>query len=526
MMRTIFALCVMVGTIWMSWAASDPTVAVTGGQIRGVSLSRGGAVFKGIPFAAPPVGDLRWREPQPVTPWPGVRDTTKFGPICAQKPTFIAPKAAELSSEDCLYLNVWIADWPSTSRKAVMVWIPGGGNFASDGTDAAVFDGESLARHGVVLVTISYRLGPFGFYSHPALTRESPHRASGNQGIQDQIAALIWVRDNISKFGGDPSNVTIFGESAGSVDASVLMTSPLSKGLFRRVIGESGTVIIFGEPSSLSDAERRGEVLAASWKAPAKAAASDLRAIRARTIWDAEPDRLLGGQREMLNSFPNLGVTIDGYVLPKKPAEVFAEGQQHRVDLLLGNNSREGGPAESPSDLAGTISSMYGPLAEQAKKLYVGAPDPSYGTAADQWGTDTTFRCNAVQQLIWHAAAGNTAYEFEFARVPPGRESVGATHASELAHVFGTIAAVGVFGIGPPVRGTDIDTKLSETMQRYWTNFAKTGNPNSGQLPKWPKFDPFTRGYIQFTDSGPVAKQGLRRPYCDVFIANVKRLSK
>jgi carboxylesterase type B len=142
-------------------------------------------------------------------------------------------------------------------------------------------------------------------------------------------------------------------------------------------------------------------------------------------------------QREMLNSFPNLGVAVDGYVFPKKPAAVFAKGQQHRVDLLLGNNAREGGPAESPSDLAGAISSMYGPLAEQAKKLYVGAPDPSYGTAADQWGTDTTFRCNTVQQLIWHAAAGNTAYEFEFARVPPGRESVGATHASELAHVFG-----------------------------------------------------------------------------------------
>jgi para-nitrobenzyl esterase len=169
---------------------------------------------------------------------------------------------------------------------------------------------------------------------------------------------------------------------------------------------------------------------------------------------------------------------------------------------------------------------MYGPLAEQAKKLYVGEPDPSYGTAADQWGTDTTFRCNAVQQLIWHAAAGNTAYEFEFARVPPGRESVGATHASELAHVFGTIAAVGVFGLGPRVRGTDVDAKLSETMQQYWTNFAKTGNPNSGELPKWPKFDPSTRGYIQFTDAGPVAKQGLRRPYCDVFIENVKRLKR
>jgi para-nitrobenzyl esterase len=519
----IFALYIALGAIWMS-AASDPTVAVTGGQIRGVSLSKGGAVFKGIPFARPPVGDLRWREPQPVTPWAGVRDATKFGPICAQKPTFMAPNAAEVASEDCLYLNVWTADWPSTSRKAVMVWIPGGGNFAGGGTDA-VFDGESLARHGVVLVTINYRLGSFGFYSHPALTRESSHRASGNQGIQDQIAALIWVRDNIAAFGGDPANVTIFGESAGSLDVSVLMTSPLSKGLFRRVIGESGAVILAGEPSSLSGAEGLGQALAARLKVSPTAAAADLRAFSARDIWTAEPDRVGGGVREALISFPNLGITVDGYVFPKKPAEVFAKGDEHRVDLLLGNNAREGGPAESPSDLAGAISSMYGPLAERVKKLYVGAPDPSYGTAADQWATDTTFRCSAVQQLIWHAAAGNTAYEFEFARIPPGRESVGATHASELSHVFGTTAAVGVLGVGPPVRGNDIDAQLSETMQQYWTNFAKTGNPNGGQLPKWPKFNPSMREYIQFTDAGPVAKQGLRRPYCDVFIENVKRLT-
>ncbi len=520
-MKAIAAALIAVLASATSLAQSDPTVTVTGGQVRGTRLDAAGAVFKGIPYAQPPVGDLRWQEPMPVKAWPGVRSATEFGAMCAQKPSVIVPNAAEVSSEDCLFLNVWAPEWPSRSRKPVMVWIPGGGNFAGGSSEVA-FDGERLARRGVVVVTLNYRLGPFGFFSHPALTRQSRNRASGNQGILDQIAALRWVRDTIAQFGGDPANVTVFGESAGSLNVSVLMTSPLSRGLFRRVIGQSGAVVLVGDPLTLSQAEKRGEATAARWKVPDTASLAELRAVSTRQILEAEPDFLMSSQG-VQTSFPNLGITVDGYVFARKPAEVFATGQQHRVPLLLGNNARESVPGSRlPGDLKKAIADAYGPLAARAELLYVDA-DPVYGTAAAQWATDTSFRCSAVLQLSWHTAAGNPAFEYEFARVAAGRESLGATHAAELSHVFGTLD-LGVFGVGPPAKATDVDVLVSDVMQRYWTNFAKTGDPNDGKLPEWRRFDPSSRAYIQFTDTGPVAKEGLRRPYCDLFKENVARL--
>jgi para-nitrobenzyl esterase len=517
-MKAVVGILVTLLALGMMSAAEAQTVTVTGGPIHGVMLEKGGAVFKGIPFAAPPVGDLRWREPMPVTPWNGIRDATTFGPVCMQRPTPFVGSAAESAKEDCLYLNVWTPEWPSRSLKAVMVWITGGGNYAGAGSQD-IYDGDSLARHDVVLVTINYRLGSFGFFSHPALTRESPNHASGNQGILDQIAALRWVRDNIARFGGDPNNVTIFGESAGSLDVSVLMTSPLSAGLFKRVIGQSGAVILVGEPASLSQAERRGESLASSWKVADGASVGDLRAVSAADILKTEPDYV----RTILTSFPNLGITVDGYVFAKKPAEVFAAGEEHHVDLLLGSNARERIPGTTaPADLPNAIEDAYGPLSGRALTLYVGDRHPLYGLPAEQWATDTSFRCSAAAQLIWHAAAGNTAFQFEFARVPPGREAVGAIHASELTHVFGTLDR-GIVGAQPRVPANAVDRQVSGVMQQYWTNFAKTGDPNRSGLPVWPKFDPNARAYIQFTDAGPIAKEGLRRPYCDLFIENMKR---
>lgn len=515
-MRTIVALFVALTAIA---AAMGQTVSVTGGQVRGATLEKGGAVFKGIPYAQPPVDDLRWREPMPVKSWKGVRDATAFGAICAQKPNTIVPNAAEISKEDCLFLNVWTPEWPSKSRKPVMVWIPGGGNYGGSSSQN-VYDSDSLARRGVVVVTLNYRLASFGFFSHPELTRESPHHASGNQGILDQIAALKWVRDNIARFGGDPNNVTIFGESAGSLDVSVLMTSPLSKGLFRRAIGESGAVILLGDPLTLSQAEKRGETFAAGWKVPAEPSLKDLRAVSSADILSTEPDYLV----PPYILAPNLGITIDGYVFPKKPAEVFATGQEHRVALLLGNNALERIPGTAPPrDLKNAIEETYGPIAGRAQALYVGGTDPVYGTPADQWATDTSFRCSAVAELAWHTSAGNPAYEFEFARVPAGREALGATHASELSYIFGTIDR-GIGGVGGrPVPANAVDTQVSDVMQQYWTNFAKTGDPNGGQLPAWPKFDASSRAYIQFTDAGPIAKEGLRSPFCDLFIENVRR---
>ena len=242
-MRRLAQTVVVFAAVTM-WAQDASTVSATGGQVRGAALPHG-AVFKGIPFAAPPVGDLRWREPMPVKPWQGARDATMFSPRCVQSGADV--------SEDCLYLNVWTAEWPSKSRKPVMLWIHGGGNFAGSGSDA-VFDGESLAKRGVVLVSANYRLGAFGFFAHPELTAESSHHASGNYGLMDQVAALKWVRDNIARFGGDPRNITIFGESAGGLDINVLMTSPLAKGLYARLIGESGPVVA---PPSLAEGEKK-----------------------------------------------------------------------------------------------------------------------------------------------------------------------------------------------------------------------------------------------------------------------------
>jgi para-nitrobenzyl esterase len=523
-MKTFVLICVAFAAIPATAADSGLIVQVTGGQVRGATLDKGGAVFKGIPYAAPPVGALRWREPMPVRPWAGVRDATAFGPLCAQvqssSPHAARISSAQLSQEDCLYLNVWTPAWDGKPQKPVMVYVHGGGNLGG-GSSEATFDGESLARHGVVLVSLDYRVGPFGFFSHPGLTRESSHHASGNQGILDQIAALKWVRANAAKFGGDANNVTIFGESAGSLDVSVLMTSPLSQGLFRRVIAQSGSVVELGDPLTQSQAEKRGEIAAANWKIPAGASVKDLRAVSAADILKSEPDY----SAAFSTTFPNAGITVDRYVFPEMPAAVFAKGKEHRVALLHGSNSRDRfPPVPPPKDLRKAIEEAYGPIAGRAQELYVGGVDPVYGAPANQWAGDTSFRCPAVEQLAWHVAAGNPAYQYEFARVSPGREAYGAIHAAELPYVFGNLDRAPVIPALPAQVANAVDTQVSGAMQQYWTNFAKTGDPNGGQLPVWPKFDSLSRAYIQFLDTGPVAKEGLRRSYCDLFMENVARL--
>jgi para-nitrobenzyl esterase len=452
----------------------------------------------------------------PVKPWTGVRDATAFGAICAQS------THAHSSKEDCLYLNVWVPEWPIRSRKAVMVWIYGGGNFAG-GIASGIpdGDGESLARRGVVVVSLNYRLGIFGFFSHPALTRESRHHASGNQGFLDQIAALKWVRDNIATFGGDPRSVTIFAQSAGSIDASVLMATPLSNGLFERVIGESGSVNTPGQNNFglLRRAEMAGQTLASHWNLPPGASLKTLRSVPAADILKADPNYMTPGS----NPAPTWGV-VDGYVFLESPVKVFMQGKEKRVALLHGSNSHDGDVFGLPQDLNAAIDGTYGPLAERARKLYAGAADPVYGPPVNQWVTDTGFRCPAVAQLLWHSSAGNPSYQYEFVRALPGLESTGAFHSQEIAYVFGTLDRT---RIPPPrneLRPTNaVDKQISDVMQQYWTNFAKTGDPNGPGLPVWPKFDPASRAYIQFTDAGPIAKKGLRRAQCDLFIENVKR---
>jgi para-nitrobenzyl esterase len=540
-MRRIVSLAVFAASLAV---AESPTITVTGGQVRGTPLEKGGAAFKGIPFAQPPMADLRWRPPLAVKPWEGARDAIRFSAPCAQNS---GGHMLETSSEDCLYLNVWTPEWPPQARLPVMFWIHGGGNYGGTASSAN-FDGESLARHGVVVVTANYRLSIFGFFAHPELTRESAHHSSGNFGLLDQIAALEWVRDNIARLGGDPGNVTVFGQSAGAVDANVLMTSPVAKGLFHRVIAESGTVtrnpdratlgmtalgavmtvkegvVAYSDAPLLAEAEKRGAELAAALKAPARVVNGEFRGALPYLRSLSAADLLKPVAAPRMGIGPANGVVVDGWALPRPPAEVFATGQENRVPLLLGNNARERTPPEAtPGDLAKAAEAMYGPLAGKASELYGFAlapapqPDPLYGGTAAQWVVDTMYRCPVVAELLWHAGTGNPAYEYQFDHSAPGREALGAVHGAEVPFVFGLPGTANA-------RYTAVDQQISATLQQYWTGFAKTGSPSAAGLPQWPKFDSRALGYIEFTDSGPIVREGLRRPFCDLYVDNVKRL--
>jgi para-nitrobenzyl esterase len=519
-LAAVAAGCVVLGLSALA-GVEPPTVDVAAGQVRG-ELIQPGAVFKGIPYARPPVGDLRWREPQPAAPWTDVRDAKAFGAPCAQN---AGERPLDRSSEDCLYLNVWTAEWPARSPKPVVVWLHGGGNFGGTASDPSA-PPTGLAARGLVVVTLNYRLGLFGFLAHPALTLESPHHASGNYGLMDQIAALRWVRDNIARFGGDPSRVTLGGQSAGAVDVNVLLTSPLAKGLFHRAIAESGTVSRVPD-----DATVRMTGLATTMAPHSGGTYSDTLTLReaehAGAQVTANPrslrqtDLLKAMSAPRMSIGPANGIVVDGWVLPEAPADVFIMGREHRVPLIIGSNARERTPEVTVDSLVNAAKAMYGPLAPRALALYdfaAGKSDPLNGNAAAQWVVDTMYRCPAVLQERWHATAENLAYAYQFDRASPGREALGATHGAELPYVF---------GIANP-RWVTADHDISEAMQSYWANFAATGNPNGAarqpSLPVWPKFIATNQSYMEFTDAGPAVHEGLRRPYCDLYIDNVKRL--
>jgi len=483
-------------------------VSVTGGTIRGRLLpDNGGAVFRGIPFAQPPVGDLRWREPFPVAPWTGTREAAQSGPPAAQLPLGWNDRSAAASREDCLYLDVWTPAGPSAARKPVMFCIHGGANVAGAGGFDPLYDGRALIGRGVVLVVIEYRLGIFGFLTHPELARESPHHTSGNFAILDQIAALQWVRANIAAFGGDPGNVTIFGQSAGSYDVTALMASPLSKGLFQRAIGESGAM----DPPHVQTrdaAEKAGLRAAARMGAPDRDALRFLRSLPTAEVLKAG---------ESVVSF-----CTDGWVFPESPLRTWASGREHPVPLIIGSNTIEFPYAGSADDMRRDIRAAFGDLAPRALALYGvaggGLPvfvNPIYGTAADQWGSDL-FRCPVVVDGQWHSGAGNPTWEYEFNRAIPPRPRV--AHSSDLPYVFGNLYAAGSQGGA----FTDEDRALSAIIQGYWTNFARSGDPNGPGLPAWPRYDPRERRYIEFTPpAGPFAavaqRTDERGPFCDLF---------
>lgn len=507
----------------MAWPVDRPLVVhTTSGRIRGAPRPSSGAEFLGIPYAQPPVGDLRWHEPLPAKSRAAVLDTTVFGAPCAQPVLGDWNKHdSETSKEDCLFLNVMTPVWPPKDPLPVMFWLHGGANAGGTASSALYKDG-TLLQHGVLLVTVNYRLGIFGFLAHPGLTRESTHDASGNYGLMDQVLALRWVHDNIAKFGGDPANITVFGQSAGAQDTGLLMTSPLSKDLFRRAIAESGTS--FNPPlPSRAEAEQAGEKLAAVLHA--RAGDGAIKYLRQLSTQDV----LKGVADQDPKQPPLVGPDIDGWVIRRSPAEVFASGQESAIPLIVGTTTREFGMSAPPDEVRTMIQNATGDFAIQALALYglanggQGTTDPMYGPAADQWFADLVFRCPVTTQAVWHSAAHHPTYEYQFEHAIPGQEAQGAVHSSDLPYVFGfypkTGNISGNFG--------ETDYKLADLIETYWTNFAKSGNPNSDKVPHWPALDG-SPTFIEFTQDGRVVvnSEGLRTRQCSLYREVLKQRMK
>jgi len=487
-------------------------VQTTAGFLAGFPRPAGGMQFLGIPYAEPPVGDLRWREPVPAKPWTGLRDATRFGAPCAQ-PLLAGDwnrYDAENGKEDCLYLNVIVPSWPVKGPLPVMFWIHGGANQGGSGTGDLYNEG-TLPGHGVVVVTINYRLSIFGFFAHPGLTQESPHHASGNYGLMDQILALHWVRDNIAAFGGDPNNITVFGQSAGSLDTGLLMTTPLARGLFQRAIAESGAAFS-PAPATLAAAEQQGEQVAANLHAPA--GPEGIAALRKI----AAPD-LITQLGSLARAWPGIGPDVDGWVVARPPAQVFLAGEEAPMPLLIGTTSREFGNAGSGDALRAAIERATGADAPMMLRLYgladggAGTDDPTYGTAGQQWAADNLFHCPIAAEADWHAVHSPT-YEYELDHAIPGQEAQGAVHSADLPYVFGSFPKTGNIGGS---FGAD-DTKLADLMETYWTNFARSGDPNGSGLTHWAEVNGAHR-FLIFTQAGAAAMSTgpLRAPMCALY---------
>jgi para-nitrobenzyl esterase len=481
-----------------------PYVETANGIVEGVTSPDSEIrIFKGIPFAAPPVGDLRWKPPQPVAGWEGVRGADRFGPCAMQRRLFGDMNfRSNGMSEDCLYLNVWTPARSDHERLPVLVYFYGGGNMAGDGSEPR-YDGESMARRGIVALTVNYRLNVFGFLAHPELTAESTHHASGNYGYMDQTAALRWVQRNIAAFGGDPDRVTIAGESAGSISVCAQMVSPLAKGLFARAIGESGALIHPAlPPAPLVEAEQAGLRFAASAGATSLA---ELRAMPARQLLalTARPD------------FPFSTATVDGYFLPRLPVELLAAGEQAHVPLLAGWNSEEmnyrmllGADQPAPNKFAEVVRTLYGDRADEALRLYPASDEQEATQSATDLASDRFIAYSTWKWCDLHGETGGApVYRYLYAHprpsmnpemgdvapglaggvvdasdegavvLPPAR---GAVHSAEIEYAMGNLATNEVYA------WTEEDYRVSEIVQAYFANFIRGGDPNGSGLPAWP----------------------------------------
>ena len=523
------------------------TLQIDSGQISG-AVDGGTSVYRGIPYAAPPIGPLRWKAPQPVASWSGVRECTVFGPECPQ--VVLTGKnsagAKQPQSEDCLYLNVWTPTPAPAEKLPVMIWIHGGAYQLGRGS-SPLYDGRKLAEKGVIVVSINYRLGPLGFLALPELTKESGHGSSGNYGLLDQQAAMQWVQKNISAFGGDPSRVTIFGESAGAMSVCTQMASPLSKGLFQQAISESSLFIDRGllmhATRPLAEAEAIGERYAV--ETGSSGTTGTLAALRAKPVSELISLPLQTRPGLFLSDALFMPV-VDGWVLPEEPGKVFAAGKQHPVPLLIGSNSEEGNlftfakrstlETMTIAEYEHKIAQYFGPYADQVMAQYPVTKQSEVKPTLSRVFTNFDFTSVARWTAARQVALGQKSFLYQFDKMPlPPMGLLGPCHGSEIAFVFGTLVK------GPSHNGAQEsmqslvlerferpladslmltfapgDVDLSAQMVDYWTNFARTGDPN-GSTTKvtWPAYSPASDQNIELGKSVTV-KSGLDSAGCNL----------
>lgn len=488
-MRKQLLLCLSLALGSSALAQLPQPASTPWGQLAGDTQSAGLTVFRGVPYAAAPTGANRWREPQPLPAWAGVRPAREFAPRCVQRGFAVGAEQA-LTSEDCLYLNIWTPAQDAAEKLPVMVWIHGGGFFGGSGGDAQ-YDGAALARKGAVVVTLNYRLGAFGFFTHPALSAESPSGSSGNQGILDVMAALRWLQASVAAFGGDPANITVMGESAGGQAVATLLASPLAEGLFQRAILQSGGWMGWGGMTALPLRAQQESDNAAKASALGATTAQELRAL---------------DTAEVFAQFSGGGVIVDGHVLPADSSRLLADGRQHAVDVLAGSNRDEAvffGPGlQTASELRDYAQRRFGTLADGFLQLYPAGSDAE---------ANASYLRSYTNELAWQLrqlgryqrARGKAAWIYHFTRVPPGQEARGSTHVAELPYMLNQA--------GQNNAWTADDLRLAEQMSSYWVNFARSGNPNGEGLPQWPAFADNQGGDVLVLDA-QVTAETTRQP--------------
>jgi para-nitrobenzyl esterase len=493
-------------------AANPLQIKTDKGKVEGAYTADQQVIaFKGILYAAPPVGDLRWKPPMPAAKWKGVRPAKEFGSHCVQTggyPDMVFHDPGP--SEDCLTLNVWTpASAKPDSHLPVMVWIYGGG-FTTGGTSEKRQDGQYLAHRNVIIVSMNYRLGIFGFFVHPELTAESPHHASGNYGLMDQAAALEWVKRNIAAFGGDPSNITIFGESAGSFAVSTLMASPLTKGLISKAIGESGGAFYSGglgyQPREVL--EQRNVEFARTAFGTSQLA--DLRKLSA-------DDLVKAAMAKTDPRPPRFGPDIDGYFLPDSVPDIYAAGKQAHVPLLAGWNADEvrasvlfAKPSVTAASFTAQAEKEFGARAKDFLAVYPATTDEEAKASAGDFASDRFIAFSTWRWIEAHIQTGDApTYRYFFTLGSPGDKNhpaaIGAFHSDDIEYVFGTLDS------RPEAVWRPEDRKLSDQIGQYWTNFARTGDPNGPGLPAWPTCTPADQWQVMHLNANPEAKPDAYR---------------